>query len=101
LLDRTASRFAGLPGPGSGDAGGVETTRRPTAASRTHWGRIVVAVVLVAVIAAVAIDNRDDTRIGYVFGDVNAPLFVVLIAAAIAGAIIGWLLMHRPHRHQD
>ena len=28
-----------------------------------------------AVIAAVAIDNSDDTRIGFVFGDVSAPLF--------------------------
>ena len=79
----------------------METTRGPTAASHTHWGRIVVAVVLIVVIAAVAIDNRDDTRIGYVFGDVNAPLFVVLVAAAVVGAIIGWLLVHRPHRHQD
>lgn len=69
--------------------------------SRTHLGRIVVAVVLIAVIAAVAIDNREDTRIGYVFGDVNAPLFVVLIAAAVVGAIIGWLVLHRPQRHDD
>jgi uncharacterized integral membrane protein len=79
----------------------VETTSRRTDRSRTQWGRIVVAVVLIAIIAAVAIDNSDDTRIGYVFGDVNAPLFVVLIAAAIVGAIVGWLLLHRPHRHQD
>jgi uncharacterized integral membrane protein len=79
----------------------VETTRDRTGTSRTHWGRIALAVVLIVVIAAVAIDNRDDTRIGYVFGDVNAPLFVVLIAAAVVGAIVGWLLLHRPHRHQD
>jgi uncharacterized integral membrane protein len=85
----------------SGDAGAVETTRRSTPSSGVHWGRIIVAIFLVAAIAVVAIDNRDDTRIGYVFGDVNAPLFVVLIAAAIAGAITGWLLAHRPHRHQD
>jgi uncharacterized integral membrane protein len=57
--------------------------------------------VLIAVIAAVAIDNSDDTRIGFVFGDVSAPLFVVLILAAIVGALIGWLLLHRPRRHHD
>jgi uncharacterized integral membrane protein len=79
----------------------VETTRRSTPASRVQWGRIVVAIVLIVVIAAVAIDNRDDTRIGYVFGDVSAPLFVVLIAAAVVGAIVGWLLVHRPHHHGD
>lgn len=73
----------------------------PQRARQVHWGRIVVAIVLIAVIAAVAIDNRDDTRIGYVFGDVNAPLFVLLIVTAIVGAAIGWLLLHRPHRHDD
>jgi uncharacterized integral membrane protein len=74
----------------------METTDRGT---KTNWARVIGAVVLIAVIAAVAIDNRDDTRVGYVFGDTNAPLFVVLIAAAVVGAIIGWLLLHRPHRH--
>jgi uncharacterized integral membrane protein len=75
------------------------STQQPVRA--THWARIVVAAVLVVVIAAVAIDNSDDTRIGYVFGDVEAPLFVLLIVAAIVGAIIGWLLLHRPHRQHD
>ncbi len=58
----------------------METTPRQTNThSNPHLARIAVAVVLIAVIAAVAIDNSDDTRIGFVFGDVSAPLFVVLI----------------------
>jgi uncharacterized integral membrane protein len=69
--------------------------------SNVHWARIIVAGILILVIAAVAIDNSDDTRIGYVFGDADAPLFVVLIVTAVVGALIGWLLLHRPHRHQD
>jgi len=77
----------------------VETTGQRRATGQVHWGRIVVAVVLLVVIAALAIDNRDDTRIGFVVGDVNAPLFVLLIVAAVIGAIIGWLLLHRPHRN--
>ena len=76
------------------------TTGHRSSAGQVHWGRIAVAIVLLALIAALAIDNRDDTRIGYVFGDVNAPLFVLLIVAAVIGAIIGWLLLHRPH-HDD
>jgi uncharacterized integral membrane protein len=75
----------------------VEATGRR--GNSTHWARIALAVVLLITIAAVAIDNSDDTRIGYVFGDVTAPLFVVLILAAIVGALIGWLLLHRPHHH--
>ena len=77
----------------------METTGHRNTARQVHWGRIVLAIVLIAVIAALAIDNRDDTRIGYVFGDVNAPLFVFLILAAVIGAIIGWLLLRRPHRN--
>jgi uncharacterized integral membrane protein len=76
----------------------VEATERH---SNVHWPRIIVAGILILVIVAVAIDNSDDTRIGYVFGDADAPLFVVLIVTAVVGALIGWLLLHRPHRHQD
>ena len=77
----------------------METSEHRSPARQVRWGRIIVAIVLIAVIAALAIDNRDDTRIGYVFGDVDAPLFVLLIVAAVIGAIIGWLLLHRPHRN--
>ena len=66
-----------------------------------HWGRIGVAVVLIVVVAALVADNTRDTRIGYVFGDVDAPLFVLLLATAVLGALIGWLLLHRPHRLHD
>jgi uncharacterized integral membrane protein len=75
-------------------------THRDTGTSR-HWGRIALAVVLIVVIAAVVIDNSREVRIGYVFGDVRAPLFVLLLITAIVGALIGWLLLHRPHRHDD
>ena len=76
----------------------MEATERH---SSVHWPRIIVAGILILVIVAVAIDNSDNTRIGYVFGAADAPLFVVLIVAAVVGALIGWLLLHRPHRHQD
>jgi uncharacterized integral membrane protein len=76
----------------------VEPTERRV---NVHWARIIVAGVVIIVIAAIAIDNSDDTRIGYVFGDTSAPLFAVLIATAVVGALIGWLLLHRPHRHHD
>jgi uncharacterized integral membrane protein len=57
-------------------------------------------VILLAVGVAVIVDNRRDTRIGYVVGDVEAPLIVVLLLTAVVGALIGWLLLHRP-RHRD
>jgi uncharacterized integral membrane protein len=57
--------------------------------------RLVVIVLIVAALVAVAIDNRDDVRIGYVFGDASAPVWIVLVAAGIGGVIIGWLMRHR------
>ena len=79
----------------------METTGHDHPSRQAHWGRIIVAAILIAAIAAIAIDNSDDTRIGYVFGDVNAPLFVLLLITAVVGALVGWLLLHRPHRNHD
>lgn len=66
--------------------------------SPAQTARIVFGVILLAVSVAVIVDNRRDTRIGYVFGDVTAPLILVLVVTAVVGAAIGWLLLHRPGR---
>jgi uncharacterized integral membrane protein len=51
---------------------------------------IVVALVLVAM------DNRKHVSVGYVVGDANGPIWIVMLAAAAAGIVIGWLVRHRP-----
>ena len=61
--------------------------------------RLVLGLVLLAVIVAFAVDNRDGVRIGWVVGDGEAPLVLVLLATALVGALMGWLLLHRPARH--
>ncbi|MEP6625843.1 MAG: hypothetical protein ABJC79_15445, partial [Acidimicrobiia bacterium] len=53
--------------------------------------RIVLGLVIVAAIVALAVDNQDKTRVGWVVGDTHAPLALVLAATAAAGAIVGWL----------
>ncbi len=60
--------------------------------------RLTLAGVLVIALAALAIDNRKSVRVGWVFGDVRAPLFVVLLVAAVIGALIGWLILSRVRR---
>ena len=54
------------------------------------WSVVVVALVLVAM------DNRDDVRVGYAVGDAKGPIWIVMLAAAAAGVVIGWLVRHRP-----
>lgn len=61
--------------------------------------RLFVVAALVAAIIVVALDNRDDVRLGYVFGDAQAPVWIALVAAGMVGVVIGWLLKHRSHRH--
>ena len=72
-------------------------------AERQHDGRAIARFVLIAgiivILVLVALDNTDDVRVGYVFGDANAPIWMVLVLAAVAGVIIGWLVKHRPRRH--
>jgi len=61
--------------------------------------RSLVVVALLVGLVIVALDNRDNVRVGYVFGDASAPIWIVLVASAIAGVVIGWLIRHRPHRN--
>jgi uncharacterized integral membrane protein len=68
---------------------------RRDAAKFFRW--LVVAAIVVAIVV-VARDNRRDTRVGYAFGDAEAPIWVVILVAGLAGMVIGWLLRHRP-RH--
>lgn len=60
--------------------------------------RLVVVTVLVVAVVALALDNRDDARLGYVVGDAQAPTWIVIVAAAVAGAVVGSLLRHRTRR---
>jgi uncharacterized integral membrane protein len=74
-----------------------DTTRHTTADDVGRSLRIVVAIAIAAALVLVALDNRRDVRVGYVVGDAQAPIWIVLVAAAIAGIVIAWLAKHRPH----
>ena len=60
--------------------------------------RWVFIAAIVAVVVVVAMDNRHDVRVGYAVGDAQAPIWIVIVAAAVAGMVIGWLIRHRPSR---
>lgn len=60
--------------------------------------RLIAILLILGALVAVAVDNREDVRIGYVFGDASGPIWLVITFAALAGVIIGWLLAHRSRR---
>ncbi len=53
--------------------------------------RFVLAVALVVVLVLIGLDNRDKVRIGYVIGDAQAPVWVVVVGAALAGMVVAAL----------
>jgi uncharacterized integral membrane protein len=62
--------------------------------------RLIVGTVLLVVVIAVVIDNRQGTTVGYIYGNVRAPLIVVMLASAVAGGLVAWLLLHRARRER-
>lgn len=63
--------------------------------------RLLFIAAIVAAIVVVALDNRDDVRVGYAFGEAQAPIWIVILLATVAGMVIGWLIRHRPRRRLE
>jgi uncharacterized integral membrane protein len=69
------------------------------AVHRRDFARIVRWLFIAAIVVAlvlVAMDNTKDVRVGYAVGEANGPVWIVVLAAAAAGVVIGWLVRHRP-----
>ena len=65
-----------------------------------HVFRMVIVAAIIVALLAVGMDNREDVRLGYAIGDAQAPVWIVVVAAAVGGMIIGWLMRHRS-RHSS
>ncbi len=71
---------------------------KPEKPHRREQGRLIGAVVLVGVIAALAIDNYREVKIGYVFGDAKIHLIYLLLITAALGGAVGYLARSRRKR---
>ena len=65
---------------------------------KQELARIVGLVLAVAVLLALMLDNRQSVTIGYVVGEVKAPLIVVLVVAAVLGGLVARLIEWRTGR---
>lgn len=77
------------------------TPQQERSVRRINAARLFTAAVLVALVAALAIDNRQQTDVGWVLGDYRMPLFVVIIVAGVVGMVVGRLLQWRHHRRRS
>ncbi|HEX4491282.1 MAG TPA: LapA family protein [Acidimicrobiia bacterium] len=66
-----------------------------------HDVRVVLGTALLVLLVVFAIDNRRQIHVSYIVGSTDAPLWLVLAATAVVGALIGWLILHRPHRNRS
>jgi len=68
-------------------------SRREHAARMGHRVRLYVSLVILALlvlaIVLLALDNRQDARIGWVVGDADAPVVWIILAAAGVGWLAG------------
>jgi uncharacterized integral membrane protein len=55
---------------------------------QTNVARLVVALILVALLVAFAIDNSHSVKVGFVFTEKKIPLIFVLIGTVIVGAVL-------------
>jgi uncharacterized integral membrane protein len=77
----------------------MRSTTTPAKCIAAIWAGVVRAIVIAAIVVVfvvVALDNRQDVRLGYVFGDVSAPVWLVILGAGFVGLLVGWLIRHRP-----
>ena len=58
---------------------------------RRQTVRLGVIAALTLVAAALALDNLNDVTIGWVVGNTDAPLVIVLAVVFVLGLAIGWL----------
>lgn len=106
----------GLDRPaGSPAASAAPTGTPPTAPSgpgRTrHTGRTIgrslalgLLVFVTVVLVLFVVFNGQTVRISLVFGDVDAPLVLALLIAAVLGALVGWLsslVLRTRRRHRS
>lgn len=61
-----------------------------------------IVLALVAGIAALALDNRQDVQVGWVLGDATMPLYQLFVATFMVGILAGLIARaRRQHRRSD
>ena len=55
-------------------------------------GKVIAAGVVLVLLVIFMLQNRDRANIDFLFWDIEARLWLVIVLAAVLGFVIGWLL---------
>jgi uncharacterized integral membrane protein len=76
------------------------TSTEPPRERRRISARAVLVVLLLAVAVVFAVENTRTVTVRLIGPEVKAPLYLVIVASMVLGALIGGLvLFRRRHRH--
>ncbi len=67
--------------------------------TRTGLGKFVAAALVAVALIAFVLQNTDSTPVRWLFIDRSAPLWLIIVVSAVAGAvlseILGWIVRRR------
>jgi len=67
-------------------------------------GGLVLAALVAVGLAAFVLQNTDSTPVNWLMFDGSAPLFIVILGSAVAGAVLseaaGWMIRRRRRRNR-
>lgn len=67
--------------------------------SRSGLGKFVAAALVAVALIAFVVQNTDSTPVSWMFIDRSAPLWLIIVVSAVAGAvlseILGWIIRRR------
>jgi uncharacterized integral membrane protein len=76
-------------------------TKSARRAGRRDVLHLAVVLILVAAIAGLALDNRQEVSVGWIVGDATMPLYQLFVATFVVGILAGWVLRFRHHHHSS
>jgi uncharacterized integral membrane protein len=79
--------------PTSPSAGDRKGSKRPISVGQILGGLLFLLVIVFI------IENSRKVKVRLIIPEVEAPLYVPILIAAVLGSLITWLLRYRRHRH--
>lgn len=75
--------------------------KTPDSPARARWAgrvdavRVLVVLALIGLVVALAVDNRQEVPVGWLFGDGDLPMYQMFVATFVVGIVTGLVIRSR------